>query len=285
MPLTALIVGAGDTGTRIVEGGLDRNWHVTGLVRSAGGVGRVRAAGAEPLAVDLDAALPALPPADLIFYCAPPPRQGTDDPRLARVLAAFCPTSVQRLVYISTSGVYGDCGGTWVDETQPLNPSSDRARRRVAAEQRIAAWGGAYTILRTPGIYGPGRLPIERVREGQPILADTCAPWSNRIHVADLAAIALAAATSDRGPAIYNASDGTPTRMSVYYRALAERIGCAPPPTVDWNIAEQSFSAARLSFLRESRRLSNQRLREQLGITLRYPDLEAGLDASLATMR
>lgn len=278
----ALIVGAGDTGTRIAREGLTRGWTVTGLTRSRAGAERVDETGAQTLIADLDdTTIPALPPADLLFYCAPPPRTGDDDPRLAGVLAAVPPDTVHRLVYIGTSGVYGDCGGEWVNEDRPLNPESDRARRRAAAEARIAAWGGDYAILRAPGIYGPGRLPIDRIREGQPIVADAEGPWTNRIHVDDLADIALAAA--ERGPAraIYNAADGNPTPMGVYYRALAERLAAPPPPEVDWATAEHTFNTMRLSFLRESRRLSIQRLLESLGISLRYPDFETGLDASL----
>lgn len=285
MTTDALVIGAGDTGTRIIQGGLARGWRATGLVRSAAGLQRVEATGAETLQADLDATLPQLPAADLLFYCAPPPTEGADDPRLAQVLAACPPERVRRLIYISTSGVYGDCAGAWVDETQPLNPTSDRARRRAAAEDRIAAWGGEYAILRAPGIYGPGRLPIERVRAGEPVLSDTAGPWTNRIHVADLADIALAAAEHGPAQSVYNAADGHPLPMGVYYRALAERLGCPPPPEIDWATAEESFSAARLSFLRESRRLDNRRLREQLGFTLRYPDIESGLDAILAEAR
>lgn len=282
MGARALVVGAGDTGTRIVRGGLQRGWHATGLVRSAAGAERVGAAGGEPLQADLDAPLPPLPAADLIFYCAPPPRTGDDDPRLAQVLATYPPNSLQRLIYISTSGVYGDCQGAWVDETRAPDPGTDRARRRLAAENRIAAWGGDYATLRTPGIYGPGRLPVERVRAAEPILSDEAGPWTNRIHVADLADIALAAAEAGPARSIYNASDGHPLPMGAYYRLLAEKLGCAPPPEIDWETAQQQFSAARLSFLRESRRLDNQRLRQYLDITLRYRDIESGLEASLS---
>lgn len=282
MTTRALIIGAGDTGTRIINGGHAQGWQCTGLVHSEAGIARVRTTGATPLAVDLDAPLPVLPSADVIFYCAPPPREGHDDPRMAQILAAYPPESVQRLIYISTSGVYGDCQGKWVDETRALNPGSPRSHRRAAAEQRIADWGGDHIILRAPGIYGPDRLPIDRVRAGQPILAGADAPWTNRIHVTDLAEIALTAAK--RGPArvIYNASDGNPTPMPDYYHALAKRLGCPPPPEIDWATAEQTFSAMRLSFLRESRRLSNQRLRETLGMTLHYPDYQTGLDACLS---
>lgn len=278
----ALIVGVGDSGARIAQGARERGWQTSGLVRSAASRDRACSAGVELIDGDLDAPLPRLPDADFIFYCAPPPPQGDDDPRLARLLAAYPPATVRRLIYISTSGVYGDCGGAWVSETRATNPGTARARRRVAAETQIAAWGGDYAILRAPGIYGPGRLPIQRLRAGEPVLSDAAGPWVNRIHVADLAAIALAAA--ERGPAqaVYHAADGQPLPMGAYYRLLARCIGCPEAPEIDWSEAERAFSPTRLSFLRESRRLSNQRLREQLAVPLHYPDAESGLLASLA---
>ena len=287
-----VIVGCGDTGRWLARDYAARGTNVTAVVRSQQGAERARDAGIADVRIhDLDQRTPglsaairaAIPGGAILHYMAPPPRAGEDEPRLAALIDALGTTPVQRLVYISTSGVYGDCGGDWVDETRPVNPQTARATRRVAAEQRLAQWGGPWVLLRAPGIYGPGRLPLARVRAGEPILCDADAGWSNRIHVHDLAGIALAA--GERGPAqcIYNASDDRPTRMGPYYRRLAHMLGVAPPPEVDWATAQREFSPMRLSFLSESRRLDNRRLRQTLGYALRYPDYEAGLAGSMAT--
>ncbi|MEQ8799034.1 MAG: NAD-dependent epimerase/dehydratase family protein [Salinisphaeraceae bacterium] len=279
----AVIIGCGDTGLRVARLAADRGWDVTGIVRSAESADRLARSAIAAQAVDLDRPDPDLPDADLLFHFAPPPRTGDDDPRLAAVLAAYAHRPPRRLIYIGTSGVYGDCGGDWVTENRPLNPITNRARRRAAAERRLADWAGAAVILRAPGIYGPGRLPIERVRRGEPVLDDADSPWTNRIHIDDLAAATMAAA--ERGPdrAVYNAADGQPTPMGAAYRAIARRLGLPDPPTISRAEAERDWSEMRLSFLRESRRLDNCRLLEQLGLTLQYPDLESGLDASLPT--
>lgn len=278
----AVIIGCGDTGQRVARLAADRGWGVTGLVRSAESADRLAGAGIAAQALDLDQPDPDLPDADILFHFAPPPRTGDDDPRLAAVLTAYTERPPRRVVYIGTSGVYGDCGGDWVTEDRPINPQTDRARRRAAAEARLSGWPGPVAILRAPGIYGPGRLPVERVRRGEPVLADADSPWTNRIHIDDLASAAMAAA--ERGPdrAIYNATDGQPTPMGAAYRAIAQRLGLPAPPTISRADAERDWSDMRLSFLRESRRLDNRRLREQLGLTLQYPDLVAGLDASLS---
>lgn len=259
-----------------------QGWSVTGLVRSQISAQGLRSQGIAALVSDLDLPLAKLPPAELLFYFAPPPADGDDDPRLAAVLAQFAPRSLRRLVYISSSGVYGDCAGAWVDETRPVAPATGRARRRVAAEGRLRAWGGPAVILRAPGIYGPGRLAIARLQNAVPVLCDADSPWTNRIHVHDLAASAMAAAERGPAPAVYNASDGQPTRQGAWYRAVAQVLGLAPPPEVTWAQAQHGFDALRLSFLNESRRLDNRRLRNDLGVSLRFADQRAGLEACLA---
>lgn len=275
-----LVVGCGDTGSRIAAARLAGGDEVTGLVRGEESAARLRTAGIKALRRDLDRPLAPLPAADVVFHCAPPPPEGDDDPRLARVLTALA-RPPRRLVYIGTSGVYGDCGGDWVTEERPPNPQTPRAKRRLAAERRLAEWGGEYSVLRAPGIYGPGRLPVERVWSGEPILADADSPWTNRIHIDDLAAAALIAAHADVPTGIFNAADGAPTRMGAYYRELAALLGAPAPPEIDWARAEREWGAMRLSFLRESRRLDNTRLRRDLGLTLLYPSYREGLVASL----
>ena len=162
-----------------------------------------------------------------------------------------------------------------------MRPTADRARRRWDAEQQLRAWrdetGRHLVILRVAGIYGPGRLPLERLRRGLPLVAEHEAPFTNRIHVDDLVSVAMAA--MDRAPdgAVYNACDGHPTTMNEYFNRVADLTGLARPPAVPLAEAPAALSAGMMSYVQESRRLSNRRLREELGVTLRFPSLKEGL--------
>jgi nucleoside-diphosphate-sugar epimerase len=196
---------------------------------------------------------------------------------------------VRRIVYLGTTGVYGDCGGDWVDEDRPVRPSVDRARRRWDAETRLRDWsahtGGELVTLRVAGIYGPGRLPLERLRSGQPMVAQDDAPWTNRIHADDLAAVCVAAMERGRSGAVYNVSDGNPGNMTDYFNSVADAAGLPRPPVIRMADAGGRLSEGLISYLRESRRLSNRRMLDELGVVLRYPTLEEGLRACLAAHR
>ncbi|GAB3670732.1 SDR family oxidoreductase [Salinisphaera aquimarina] len=276
----SLIIGCGDTGTRVAARAVAAGDRVTGVVRSDASAWRVRAVGAHALQLDLDLDALELPACERLFYFAPPPREGEADTRMQRVLDAL-PAVPAYAVYISTSGVYGDCGGEWVDEDTPVNAQTERARRRVDAESRMLAYCGHATVLRAPGIYGPNRLPVDRILDGTPILDDAEGGWSNRIHIDDLAAVAWRAGDAHWAHRVYNATDGHPTRLGVYYDTLAGMLGVASPPRISWAEAEQQFSSMRLSFLRESRRISNQRLLDDSGYVFSFADFRAGLDASM----
>lgn len=276
-----LIIGCGGTGMRVAARAIAAGDRVTGVVRSADGARRVRATGATSLQCDLDTNTPNLPDCDRLFYFAPPPRGGDVDTRLQRAIDAMWQTPAY-VIYISTTGVYGDCGDDVVDEERQVAPGTDRARRRIDAENRLLSWCDHAVVLRAPGIYGPGRLPIARVRDAMPILADSDSGWTNRIHIDDLAAIAWCAGQQHWPHAVYNACDGHPTRMSVYYDTLARMLELPSPPRVDWNTAREQFSEMRLSFLRESRRLSNARLLRDFGYEFAFDNLDDGLAASLA---
>ena len=245
----------------------------------------LRAQGIQPVISDLDRdVFPSqLVAGKRVYYFAPPPSHGQQDPRLRRWLAdlernAALPVKV---IYISTSGVYGDCQGQWVDEVRPPHPETDRAKRRLDAEGTLDTWcrrtGVGLVILRVGGIYGPGRLPIERIRSRRPILREEDCLFTNRIHADDLATVAVAA--GDRGPsgAVYNVSDGRPGTMTEYFHAVADRLGLPRLPTVPWAEAERHLTPEMLSFLRESRRLDNRKMLAELGVELRYPDLTSGL--------
>ncbi len=286
-PVQNLIIGYGDVGERLARLLARDGEAVAGVVRSAASVERLQAAGVVALQRDLDAPLTA---GDLdlrgksVYYFAPPPERGTTDPRMGHFLAAAHPGNQPRkIVYISTTGVYGDCGGAWITEAQPVNPRTDRGKRRLDAENRLRAWseqsGVPVVILRVPGIYGPGRLPVSRLRQGLPILDEAEAPYSNRIHADDLASICLAAMRHAPAGEIYNAADDQPTTMSHYFNCLADHLGLPRLPTVSMAEARERLTPAMLSFIEESRRIDNRKLRESLGVVLAYPNLDAGLAA------
>jgi nucleoside-diphosphate-sugar epimerase len=264
-----LIAGFGDIARRALPC-LERRFQVTPLSRRHG--------------FDLDRpetlALPAL---DALLHCAPPPAQGESDTRSANLLAALEKGGIlpARIVYISTSGVYGDCAGARVEESRPTSPQTDRARRRVDAERRLAQWTKSKTIalvvLRVPGIYAPDRLPLARLRAGTPLLRAQDDVYTNHIHADDLAAIACRALEEDAPAAVYNAADDTELRMGDWFDLVADTHGVPRAPRVSREEAEKSLDPLFLSFMRESRRLDNTRLKSLLGLRLRYPTVYEGL--------
>lgn len=283
-----LIIGCGDIGRRVAALHQARGDRVSGLVRSQASCTQLAAAGIAALPGDLDDAssLSGLPAAGaLLYYFAPPPGTGESDTRMENLLAASDQAAPPaQVVYLGTTGVYGDCAGAWITEEQPPRPATARGRRRLAAEHDLCAWGEAtgvpVVILRVPAIYGPGRLPAERLRQGVPVVREEESPFTNRIHADDLARVCLAAA--ERGaPGVYNISDGHPTTMTHYFNRVADLLGLPRPPVVSMEEARKIFSPAMLSYLEESRRLNNRKMREELKVELRYPDLERGLPACL----
>lgn len=285
---SVLIVGCGYVGQRLARQLIADGHAVTGLVRSAASEAALKAAGIQAQVLDLDQALPesAIQASEheLYYFAPPPPPEGEGDPRIGRVLDQLQPGNLpKRIVYISTSGVYGDSGGDWIDESFPLNPGTPRGRRRLAAERALRAWSDAtgvpVVILRVPGIYGPGKLPLARIRKGLPVLREEDSPFTNRIHVDDLVAAARAAMERGGPGQAYNVSDGHPSNMADYFKRIADRAGLPRPPTVTREEAGDKLSAGMQSFMNESKRLDNRRLREELGVGLKYPDLDAGLEA------
>jgi nucleoside-diphosphate-sugar epimerase len=283
-----LILGCGYVGRRLARhyGGLGRD--VLGLVRTAASRASLAADGIAARVWDLSQdVLPnlALQGGEL-FHLVPPPSRGLEDGHTRRLVSAFkCLGHPRRVVYVGTTGVYGDCSGAWVDETRPPAPAADRAVRRWDAEQVLRGWsaetGGELVVLRVAGIYGPGRLPLERIRRGLPLLREEESPYSNRIHVDDLVAACVGAMERGEPGAVYNVCDGNPTTMTDYFLRVAEAAGLPRPPLLSMEEAAGELSEGMLSYLRESRRLSNRRMRAELGVTLRYPDLATGVADSL----
>jgi len=221
-----------------------------------------------------------------IFYFVPPPSpkqyKANSDPRL-QALLNHLKDRPTKLVLISTTGVYGDSQGEWIDESARLQPQADRAKRRLAAEQSVQTWGNQwrkpYMILRVPGIYASDRLPITRLEKRLPIVHEDEAPWTNRIHADDLAHVCQAAMASPLYQQIYNVTDGHPSTMTDYFNQVADAVGLPRPPQISLAEAKQTLSAGMVSYLQESRRIRNDKMRHELNITLRYPNLNAGLAA------
>lgn len=187
----------------------------------------------------------------------------------------------QRFVYLSTSGVYGDCAGEWIDERRAPNPGTARAKRRLDAEGAISEWGARHgveiVILRVPGIYASDRLPLERLARAMPALRAEDDVYSNHIHADDLAAILVAALESPQARGIYNASDDAPLRIGDFLDLVADRSGYARPPRLPREEAARVLAPEQFSFMSESRRISNRRLKADLGVRLRYPSVFTGV--------
>ncbi len=263
--------------------------RVLALVRSDEAADALRPLGVRCVRADLDdrrslrrvAAL-----ARWVWHFAPPPNTGSPiDPRSRALVDALAAAgSVRRLCYISTSGVYGDCAGARVPETRPLRPASARGRRRVDAERAVrtlARRGVAASILRAPGIYGPDRLPLERLHRGDPVLRAEDDVHTNHIDAADLARLAWAALHRARGGRSYNASDDTRLKMADYFDRVADAFALARPPRVTRAEAAQKLSPMTLSFMAESRVLDNTRMKRELRVRLARPDVDAVLAAAL----
>lgn len=271
-----LIVGFGDVAERLARYYASQA-QFTGMIRRPERAGELRALGVRPYIGDLDvpATLARLPRFDGVFHFAPPPTEGRTDPRTAQLLRALTRGgNPGALVYISTSGVYGDCGGTWVSETRAVAPVNGRAVRRVDAERQLRAWGERQrvkvSILRAPGIYAADRLPLARIQRGTPALVPQDDSYTNHIHADDLARLAWAAMFRGRPQRIYHAVDARPLKMGDWFDGCADAFDLPRPPRIKRGDAEEVLSEALLSFLRESRRLSNSRTVRELRFKYRY---------------
>ena len=289
-----LIIGCGDVALRAIPL-LKQRYRVLALVRNPEYRARLRALGVVPILGDLDvraslARIAGL--ADAVLHFAPPPstppqtksREGLAlrDTRTRNLLSALSQgTLPERLVYISTSGVYGDCGGAWVGETHALKATSPRAQRRVDAEKQIRRWarlnGIRASILRVPGIYAADRLPLDRLRAGTPAIVPAEDSYTNHIHADDLARISLAALHYGKPCRVYHASDDSQLKMGDYFDAVADAHRLSRPQRLPRAEIERAVAPELWSFMRESRRLTNFRMKRELRVKLRYQTVENGL--------
>jgi nucleoside-diphosphate-sugar epimerase len=270
----ALVVGCGDVGLRLLPL-LRERFRVFALTSQPARVPELRAAGAVPIVADLDQPhtlhrLRGL--ADTVIHLAPPPADGVTD-RRTRHLAAILPRH-GTVVYVSTTGVYGDGGGARFDETRPVAPANARAVRRVDAERVLRRWArraqARLAILRVPGIYADDRLPLERLRQGTPALLPEQDVYTNHIHADDLAAIVARAVFHGAPQRVYHTVDDSDMKMGDYFDAVATAFGLPPPPRVPRAELAAKVSPMLLSFMSESRRLMNERMKRELGVRLRW---------------
>ena len=285
-----LIIGCGDIGQRVAKIWKNQGITVIGAVKSESSLNTLRQQHLHAIEIDLDkpTGLQELPVKNsLLYYFAPPPAKGMKDTRMTHFLKNMEVNNQlpNRLIYISTSGIYGDQQGQLINEQTPAKPQVNRAKRRFNAELQLTLWGKlnkvSITILRVGGIYGPGRLPLQRLKDHIPMLHENLAPQTNRIHADDLAQICVAAATKKAAGEIYNVSDGTNGNMTEYFNTIADFFDLPRPPLIDWDEAEKTISKGMLSYLKESRRMDNSKMIKELDIKLIYPTLKDGLKTCL----
>jgi nucleoside-diphosphate-sugar epimerase len=286
-PRSLLIVGCGDIGSRVL-GLLRGQWRLLALTSSAKRLPALREMGAVPLLGNLDQPhslmrLGAL--ADAVLHLAPPAAQGRTDERTRALLRALARGGrTRRIVYASTTGVYGDARGAYIDETYTPRPATERALRRQDAERQLRAYGRAagvaVSILRVPGIYAidrPGGHPRERLIQGTPVLSAHDDVYTNHIQADDLARACVAALHRALPQRALNVCDDTELKMGEYFDLAADLCGLPRPPRVTREDASRLMSPMALSFMSESRRISNARMKRELGLRLRYPTVVDGL--------
>lgn len=284
-----LIVGCGDVGMRLLPLVRD-HFRVFAVTSNPDRCAELRAAGAVPVVADLDAPhtlarLSRLAP--LVVHMAPPKGEGALDTRTRHLVQALGRGT--RLVYLSTSGVYGDCHGDLVLETRTVAPHNPRARRRVDAERTLRAWGrrssSHVAIIRVPGIYAADRLPLKRLADNAPALREEDDVFTNHIHADDLAQIVALALFRSRPGRVYHAVDDTRMKMAEYFDVVADAFQVPRVPRLARAELAQQASPVTMSFMSESRRLDNGRIKGELGMRLRYPDVTVAVRAMTAQAR
>lgn len=281
-----VIVGCGYVGKRLGLA-LKSRCDVLGVVSSAASLAELNALGLPGQIVNLDAGgslSPGWAEDAAVFHLVPPAADSESDVRLAHLLNGMR-SRPRVFVYMSTTGVYGDAAGAEVTEQTPVNPLTARARRRVTAEDMVRVWCTERevrrVVLRVPGIYGPGRLPLDRLASGEPAVRVDEAGIGNRIHVDDLVAACIAALDVPDARGIYNITDGSPMNSTEFLLRVARAAGLPEPPQISMDEAQLVLSPSRLSFLNESRQVSNRRMLNELQVQLRYADVDAGIRQSL----
>ncbi len=289
--LNYVVFGCGDIGSRVAVKLSAAGQQVICQSRSDTAFSRLQQLGLDGIRLDLSSAGLQLPDLNnkAVFYFIPPSPTGDKDALMENFISTLTAGAQvpHSIVYISTTGVYGDCAGRWINEDEPLKPQADRAKRRLHAEQQLQAFaadsGCRLIILRVAGIYGPDKLPLARLAQQQPVIKASESPYTNRIHADDLVNICITAMQTAENGSVYNVSDGQPGTMADYFTQIAKLAGLPIPEQISLSQGEQQLSAGMMSYMRESRRLDNSRLLDELDITLQFPTLEQGLENCFAT--
>ncbi|MEK7484322.1 MAG: SDR family oxidoreductase [Planctomycetota bacterium] len=292
-----LIIGCGETGCRVAQLEQASGNAVLGIVRSASACEKLASLKIPFLQVDLDQVCSFWREGwceSWIYYFVPPLNATLKnasietllDLRLDCFLKNFSPRSQpSKMLLSSTTGVYGNCNGRWINESTPPNPQSMRSKQRLAAESlflsRSQPLNFSAVILRIAAIYGSGRLPLEKIRQQQPVLPLEKSPWTNRIHIDDLAQVCFLAMRKELPSLIYNVSDGHPLRMTDYFFQVADFFHLTRPPILPLAEARLQWTPEFLSYWEESKRLENRYLLEDLQLQLKYPNLQSGLVAEV----
>lgn len=277
-PGVLLSLGHGYTAAALARALVPQGWRVIGTLRDPARAGALRSAGVTPLIWPLDSLVPHLSEVTHVLMSMAPDASG--DPVLARHAAELAQARLAWVGYLSTTGVYGDHAGGWVDENTPLAPTTARGAARVQAEQAWRALGLPLHVFRLAGIYGPGRGPFEKVRQGSARRIIKPGQVFSRVHVEDIAQVLAASMARPDPGAVYNVCDDDPAPPEDVIGHAAHLLGLPLPPTEDWATAEMTPMAR--SFYAESKRVRNDRIKSELGIRLLYPDYRAGLAVLLA---
>lgn len=278
------IFGCGYIGKLLARQLLDKNIPTNGIVHSDASLAECEDRDIPCSMLDLDRQLQEIDMSGhRVIYLAPPPGKGKTDTRMTNFLHAIENHAPEKFVLISTTGVYGNCNGEWINETRLLNPTADRVYRRVDAEQQVQQYclrhDVSLVMLRVAGIYGPGKTPVERIKSGQPVVNAQDSPFTNRIHALDLVNICETALLNPDIAGIYNVTDGHPGTMYEYFTGVARAMSLPAPPELSLAEARHKLSEGMLSYMAESRRISNKKLLNDFQIELRYPTLKKGLKA------
>ena len=290
----SVILGCGDVGRRIIAQLISSpvtpahpisDSSILACTRSAQAREKNALLGVQSIEFDIDKAdaLPAEIQGSDLYYLVPPPKQGMLDTRSRRVIELLSKQGFKprKITLISTTGVYGDSGGEWVTEKSTTNPQTERGQRRLDSERQWLAWCEDHkvdiNVLRVPGIYAHSRIPRQRLENRTPVVRAQESGYSNRIHADDLAMVAISAMHKPIAGEVFNVTDGSPGKISEYLQAACVVLGLPPLAEISMREAQAELSSGMLSYLSESRKISNQKMLSQLNVTLTYPDFRIGL--------
>ncbi len=287
--MRSVILGCGDIGRRLVkvlESSADLT-HLHAYVNSDVSLQAAAELGVDGQVIDLDDLQHDLVRCDQarLYYTVAPQKKGQTDERSRAVLNQFTRASIRpaKVVLISTTGVYGDCAGGWVDETAPARPQTERGKRRLDSELQWLNWGHINAIdvvvLRVPGIYAFSRIPRARLEKRTPVVRASECGFTNRIHADDLARVCEISMRHAAGGELFNVTDGTPGKITEYLQAAANVVGLPPLPEISMRQAKSELSEGMLSYLGESRKISNRKMLSELGVELLHTDFKDGLRA------